>query len=57
MPASARAALDAHTDMLTTVSSGSAIRRDVMPERVRIHSSLESMRSTISELGTARRGR
>src|SRR3954452_14251579 len=43
--------------MLWTVSSGVAQRRSMMPERCWIHSSLESMASTISEFGTTRLAR
>ncbi len=45
------------SDMSTTDSPSPAQRRSMMPERSRIHSSEESIRSTISELGTIRRGR
>ena len=45
------------TDMSMTDSPSPAQRRSMMPERSRIHSSELSMRSTISELGTIRRGR
>ena len=48
---------EAATDIICTVSSGVAQRRCLMPERCWIHSSLESIASTISELGTTRRGR
>ncbi len=57
MPACSRAARDAATDIICTVSCGSAKRRSLMPERCWIHSSLESIASTISELGTTRDGR
>ncbi len=40
-----------------TVSSSVAQRRSLMPERCWTHSSLESMRPTISLLGTTREGR
>ena len=48
---------EASTDIVCTVSSGAAQRRVLMPERCRIHSSEESMASTISALGTTRVGR
>ena len=56
-PAWSRAAREAATDISCTVSSGVAQRRCLMPERCWIHSSLESMRSMISALGTTREGR
>jgi len=56
-PASASASRAAATDITWTVSSGVAQRRCLMPERVWIHSSLESIASTISLLGTIREGR
>ena len=43
--------------MSTTDSSCAAKRRSMMPERSRIHSSEESMRSQISALVTTRSGR
>ena len=57
MPACSSAAREAATDISWTVSSSVANRRCLMPERCWIHSSLESMRSTISEFGTTRDGR
>ena len=44
---------------MATISNpaGPAKRRSLMPERCWIHSSLESMASTSSELGTTRDGR
>ena len=57
MPARSRAPRDAATDIICTVSSGVAKRRCLMPERCWIHSSLESIASTISALGTTREGR
>ena len=45
------------TDIICTVSSGVAKRRSLMPDRCWIHSSLESMASTMSALGTTREGR
>ena len=57
MPAAARASRAACSAMSTTDSSRAAKRRVTMPERSRIHSSEESMRSTSSELGTTRSGR
>lgn len=57
MPAIAMAPLLAASAMSTTLSSGRAKRRSVMPERSRIHSSEESIASTISELGMTRSGR
>jgi hypothetical protein len=57
MPARSRATLEAATDIAWTVSSGPAMRRVLIPERCWIHSSLESIASTISALGTARAGR
>ena len=56
-PARSRALRAAETDIICTVSSGSAQRRSMMPDRVRIHSSLESIMVTISALSTTRRGR
>ena len=56
-PARSRAWRDAATDIIWMVSSGPAKRRSLMPERCWIHSSLESMASTSSELGTIREGR
>ena len=41
----------------TTDSSALANRRDSIPVRCTIHSSDESMASTISEFGTSRSGR
>ena len=57
MPARSRALRDAATDIIWTVSSGVAKRRCLMPERCWIHSSLESIASTISALGTTSDGR
>ncbi len=57
MPALASALPAAATDMSTTDSSGAAKRRVTMPDRSRIHSSVESMRSQISSLVTMRAGR
>ena len=48
---------EASTDIICTDSSGPAQRRVLIPERCWIHSSLESMASTTSELGTRRVGR
>ena len=56
-PAIARASRVACSDMSTTVSSGAAKRRLMIPERSRIHSSEESILSMTSELGTTRSGR
>ena len=56
-PAAVIASRAAASDMSTTDSSGAAKRRVTMPERSRIHSSEESIGSTISELGTTRSGR
>ena len=56
MPACASAAREAATDIICTVSSGAAQRRCLMPERCWIHSSLESIASMTSELGTTRDG-
>ena len=56
-PARSRAWRAAATDIICTVSSGPAQRRSLMPERCWIHSSLESIASTSSELGTIREGR
>ncbi len=57
MPAISRAGRAANSDMSMTDSPSPAQRRSMMPERSRIHSSEESIRSTISEFGTIRRGR
>lgn len=57
IPASAMALPAATTDISATVSSGLAQCRVAMPERERIHSSLESMFSRITSLGTTRVGR
>ena len=57
MPACAIALPAAATDMSTTLSSGAAQWRLSMPERSRIHSSEESIRSQISALVTTRDGR
>ena len=57
MPARSSALREAATDIICTVSSGVAQRRCLMPERCWIHSSLESIASTTSELGTTRDGR
>ena len=57
MPAWAIALPAAATLMSMTLSSGAAQRRLSMPERSRIHSSEESMRSQISALVTTRDGR
>ncbi len=57
MPAASSACFEAATDIIGTVSSSSAKRRVLMPERCWIHSSLESIASTTSEFGTTRRGR
>ncbi len=57
IPAFSMAMREAATDIICTVSSGSANRRLLMPERCWIHSSEESIASTISEFGTSRRGR
>ena len=51
-PARSIAIREASTDIIWTDSSGPAQRRDLMPERCWIHSSLESIASTTSELGT-----
>ncbi len=47
----------AATDIIWIVSSSEAQRRSSMPERVRIHSSVESIMVQISSLLTTRRGR
>ena len=57
MPARSSALRDDSTLIICTVSCGSAQRRSMMPERVRIHSSVESIWSTISALVTTRLGR
>jgi hypothetical protein len=56
-PAISRALSDACSAMSTTVSSGAANRRSMMPERCWIHSSEESMCRQISSLVTTRSGR
>ena len=56
-PARSSAIRDASTDIIWTDSSGPAQRRVLMPERCWIHSSLESIASTTSALGTRRTGR
>ena len=53
----ARALREASTDIICTVSSGVAQRRCLMPERCWIHSSLESIASTMSAFGITRDGR
>ncbi len=57
MPAWSSAFFAALTDIASTVSSASAQRRSLIPERVWIHSSDESMFSRISAFVTTRRGR
>ena len=57
IPARSRAERAAATLIICTVSSGLAQRRCRMPERCWIHSSLESIASTTSALGTTREGR
>jgi hypothetical protein len=57
MPDWASALRAAATARSTTDSSGAAQRRSMMPDRSRIHSSVESMRSQISSLVTTRSGR
>ena len=57
IPASAMALPAASTDIAVTVSWSSAQCRVAMPERERIHSSDESIRSRITSLGTTRVGR
>ena len=57
MPDCSSAFVEAATAMSTTLSSGAAQRRSMMPDRSRIHSSEESMRSQISALVTTRSGR
>ena len=56
-PARSIAIRAADTDIICTVSSGEAHRRSRIPERVRIHSSEESIMVQISALSTTRRGR
>jgi len=56
-PAAARASSAARVPMSSTVSSSRAKRRDRMPDRDWIHSSLESRTSQISSLVTTRSGR
>ena len=56
-PARSIAIRAADTDIICTVSSADAQRRSRIPERVRIHSSEESIRVQISSLSTTRRGR
>jgi len=56
MPAAARALPAACTDISSTVSSSVAQRRLSMPERVRIHSSEESIQVQTSSLVTTRLG-
>src|SRR5665647_773814 len=55
-PADRSASFAAADAMSTTVSSGAAKRRVMMPERSRIHWSEESMCSQISSLVTTRSG-
>ena len=57
IPAAFSASPDAAAAMSTTVSSGAANRRVMMPVRSRIHWSVESMCSQISSLVTTRSGR
>jgi hypothetical protein len=57
IPAAAIALPPAATDMSWIVSPGAAKCRVAMPDRVRIHSSVESMCSQISSLVTRRAGR
>ncbi len=57
MPAPSSALRAAETDIICTVSSGPAKRRSLIPDRCWIHSSLESIASISSELGTTRLGR
>ena len=56
-PESSSARRAAATDIIRRVSSSVAQRRSSMPERWRIHSSVESMPRTTSEFGTTREGR
>ena len=56
-PAAASASWDACTLIIWIDSSGPAHRRDLMPDRCWIHSSLELIASITSELGTTRVGR
>src|SRR5215218_2376949 len=56
-PAASSACRDAVSAMSTTVSSGAAKRRETIPDRSRIHSSEELIRSTSSSLVTTRSGR
>ena len=57
IPDRSRALRAAETDIIWMVSSGDAQRRSMIPERVRIHSSVESIMVMISALSTTRRGR
>ena len=57
IPARDSALRDDATLIICTVSCGSAHLRSMIPERVRIHSSLESMWRQISSLVTTRLGR
>ena len=57
MPARSIALREAATDIIWTVSSAVAKRRCLMPDRCWIHSSLESMASTMSAFGITREGR
>ena len=57
MSAGSNALRAAEIDIIWMVSSGEAQRRSTIPERVRIHSSVESIMVTISALSTTRRGR
>jgi hypothetical protein len=57
MPARSIAFREAATDIICTVSSGVANRRCLMPDRCWIHSSLESIASTMWAFGMTREGR
>jgi hypothetical protein len=56
-PACSIALREAPTDIDCTVSSASAQRRVLMPERCWIHSSLESIASMMSSFGMTRLAR
>ena len=57
MPAAASALPAALTDIIETVSSAVAQRRSLIPVRVVIHSSVESITWQICSLVTTREGR
>ena len=57
MPARSSALRAAAIDIIWMVSSADAQRRSMIPDRVRIHSSEESIIVQISALSTTRRGR